>query len=145
MDSLPDQTGVLKLTEQQNTNFDANRLSAALTMFDPYTSTDTHVQSNLFTPVERDEEGWDPLINAGGDSKQSKSPVVVCPIPQKALPAESGQTTVQGSDSLLLLGDRDSLNSTTSTGSGNTSDGVPFAKSSRSASFDNVSDDKVSM
>ncbi|KAK3088488.1 hypothetical protein FSP39_019810 [Pinctada imbricata] len=153
MDSFADQSGVLKISEQQNTNFNANRLSEALSMFDPYSS-DSHTNvdtssirtdSSLFPHSESDRssnEVWDPLLNSArdmGESRSKSDAPIFCPIPIK--PSVPGPLNA-ATESLIQLGDRDSITSTNSTGSGNTSDGAPFAKSSRSASFDNISEGK---
>lgn len=126
LDSLIDTSNNVKLSEQQNTAFSTKRLSVI--MYDPI-------------PTESTESTTETLINLGGDENSDQSAVKTW-----ADSAASLQQTFQV-DSLIDVKEgktkggplpRSRQDSLTSDSSG--SDAVPFAKSSRSASFDNVSD-----
>ncbi|XP_065933547.1 GTPase-activating protein and VPS9 domain-containing protein 1 isoform X4 [Magallana gigas] len=126
LDSLIDTSNNVKLSEQQNTAFSTKRLSVI--MYDPI-------------PTESTESTTETLINLGGDENSDQSSVKTW-----ADSAASLQQTFQV-DSLIDVKEgntkggplpRSRQDSLTSDSSG--SDAVPFAKSSRSASFDNVSD-----
>ncbi|XP_062567708.1 GTPase-activating protein and VPS9 domain-containing protein 1-like isoform X3 [Saccostrea cucullata] len=129
LDSLIDTSCNVKFSEQQNTTFNTKRLSAALAMFDPVATETVGSSSNTLIDLEDNKE----------DSEQSA-------VKTWADSAASLQKTFQV-DTLIDLKEEESKdtppnrsrqNSLTSDSSG--SDGVPFAKSSRSASFDNVSE-----
>ncbi|CAG2223249.1 unnamed protein product [Mytilus edulis] len=106
--SLSEQTGNLKISEQQNTKFDANRLSLALSMFDPVSNENAEEDQTLIS------------LDA---TKQTT--LTLC--------------DRKSANSVDLLTANDFNDDSSSAGSGNSGDDVPFAKSSRSASFDNIS------
>ncbi|XP_069121430.1 GTPase-activating protein and VPS9 domain-containing protein 1-like isoform X3 [Argopecten irradians] len=171
LDLLTEQTGNVKLSEQQNTTLaDTRRLSAALSMFDPvvdgendsgdlldsvsHCSASSKEMIDTLSSVSEDKKmDSEPLIQFADQneaaSSQSANKDVKIPVPRRVsntgVPeilspsSNNGDVSVNGDEGGGTEKRRGSLTSSHSSGSENTSDGAPFTKSSRSTSFDNVS------
>lgn len=133
LELLVGQTENIKISEQQNTTFDANRLSLALSMFDPVSS-ETADEDQTLIDLD-DTTNSDILRNVvikDGNEVKSKRETVIIDDTMFPIPRNSAS-------SLDITPSNGQDDDTSSVGSGNSGDDVPFAKSSRSASFDNIS------
>ncbi|CAC5390983.1 GTPase-activating protein and VPS9 domain-containing protein 1 [Mytilus coruscus] len=133
--SLSEQTGNLKISEQQNTKFDANRLSLALSMFDPVSNENAEEDQTLISLDDSETNNTDimrSVLNKRSSSNKDKRETVIIDDTMFPIPSKSD-------NSVDLLAAHDFNDDSSSAGSGNSGDDVPFAKSSRSASFDNIS------
>lgn len=144
IDSLNEQTGNIKISEQQNTKFDANRLSLALSMFDSISNENADEDQKLISlddSAENNPTILRAMVDKGNNSTKSKRETVIMggamfPNPRKSSNPIDIVLGLNGTD---YTDDRRESNDSSSAGSGNSGDEVPFAKSSRSASFDNIS------
>ncbi|VDI53755.1 Hypothetical predicted protein [Mytilus galloprovincialis] len=133
--SLSEQTGNLKISEQQNTKFDANRLSLALSMFDPVSNENAEEDQTLISLDATETNNTDimrSVLDKRSSSNKDKRETVIIDDTMFPIPSKSA-------NSVDLLAANDFNDDSSSAGSGNSGDDVPFAKSSRSASFDNIS------
>lgn len=139
-DSLNEQTANLKISEQQNTNFDANRLSLALSMFDPMSNENADEDQTLINLDDSDNSIaiLRPVVDKDNNSKPKRETVIIDDI-MFPVPRKTSMDIIPSLKENVFMADQGDGNDSSSTGSGNSGDDVPFAKSSRSASFDNVS------
>jgi hypothetical protein len=144
INSLNEQTGNIKISEQQNTKFNANRLSLALSMFDPISNENADEDQKLISlddSAENNHTILRAIVDKGNNSTKSKRETVIIGETMFPNPRKSSNPIdiVLGLNSTDYTDDRRESNDSSSTGSGNSGDEVPFAKSSRSASFDSIS------
>lgn len=127
LDSLIETSTNVKFSEQQNTTFNTKRLSAALAMFDPVSTDSSENAPDTLIDIREDKmENDHSAVKSWADSAASL---------QEAFKVDTLISVEESKTTPPVRSRQDSL---TSDSSG--SDGVPFAKSSRSASFDNVSE-----
>lgn len=133
IETIIGQTENIKISEQQNTTFDANRLSLALSMFDPISSETAEGDQTLISLDDtQNSDILRDVLNKEENVNKTKRETVIIDDTMFPIPRNS-------SSSVDIPSSNGHDDDTSSVGSGNSGDDVPFAKSSRSASFDNIS------
>jgi hypothetical protein len=145
INSLNEQTRNIKISEQQNTKFNANRLSLSLSMFDPISNENADenqkLTSSIFVSAENNPTILRAIVDKGNNSTKSKRKTVIIGETMFPNPLKSSNPIdiVLGLNGTDYTDDQRESDDSSNAGSGNSGDEVPFAKSSRSASFDNIS------
>jgi hypothetical protein len=145
INSLNEQTRNIKISEQQNTKIYANKLSLSLSMFDPISNGNADegqkLTSSIFDSAENNPTILRAIVDKGNNSTKSKRETVIIGETMFPNPLKSSNPIdiVLGLNGTDYTDDQRESDDSSNAGSGSSGDEVPFAKSSRSASFDNIS------